>query len=186
MKKPALFLDRDGVINIDHAYVHKKRDFHFIDGIFELCRHAQNQGYLIVVVTNQAGIGRGYYTENDFSELTDWMIKCFADEGVNIRKVYHCPYHPEHGIGEYRKDADCRKPKPGMMLNAADELALDLKTSLMIGDNEKDMQAARNAGINTRLLLNPTMLLAGSMYCRKTTEATGVLSELTDAITYIQ
>ena len=129
-KSRALFLDRDGVINIDHAYVCKTEDFQFVDGIFDLCRHASKLGYLILVITNQAGIGRGYYTEQDFQNLTRWMCGIFKNEGVDIDKVYFCPYHPEHGVGKYKMDSPLRKPRPGMILQAEDEFGIDLTTSV--------------------------------------------------------
>ena len=94
MKKPALFLDRDGVINLDHGYVHTPEEFEFVDGIFEVVATANRAGYLVVVVTNQAGIGRGYYSETQFHALTDWMKASFAEHGGQIDAVYFCPYHP--------------------------------------------------------------------------------------------
>ena len=96
----ALFLDRDGVINLERRYVHCRETFQFQDGIFELCRAAQNLGYLLVVVTNQAGIARGHYTEQDFLQLTEWMIDRFAEQQIQIARVYYCPYHPVGRIGE--------------------------------------------------------------------------------------
>jgi D-glycero-D-manno-heptose 1,7-bisphosphate phosphatase len=155
MSQPALFLDRDGVINVDHAYVHKKEDFQFIEGIFDLCRKARELGYMIIVVTNQAGIGRGYYSEEDFETLTDWMKQVFASENAEINQVYHCPYHPEKGIGEYKQDAPCRKPNPGMIMQACQEFDIDLKASLMIGDKVSDIEAGQAAGIGRNFLLTP-------------------------------
>lgn len=155
MKKPALFLDRDGVINVDHAYVHRKEDFHFVDGIFELVAAATKAGYLVVIVTNQAGIGRGYYTEADFYSLMDWMREQFALRGGRIDAVYFCPYHPEHGIGEYRKESERRKPAPGMLLEAAADLNIDLANSIMVGDKASDMEAARAAGLQIMFCLGP-------------------------------
>lgn len=152
MSRPALFLDRDGVINIDHAYVCKKEDFEFVDGIFELCRRAKQLGFLICVVTNQAGIGRGYYTEADFLRLTDWMCGVFIDEGAIIDRVYFCPTHPVHGLGEYRVDSPFRKPGPGMILQAAQELNIDLSRSILLGDKETDIAAGIAAGVACNLL----------------------------------
>ncbi|MCC7645226.1 MULTISPECIES: HAD family hydrolase [unclassified Janthinobacterium] len=152
-KRRALFLDRDGVINHDSGYTHRIEDFHFIDGIFDLCRAAQQAGYLIIVVTNQAGIGRGYYTEEDFQVLTTWMVGRFAEEGVTITDVLYCPSHPEHGVGEYKRDSFNRKPQPGMILTAAVSHGLDVESSIMIGDSETDMQAALSAGVKKRYLL---------------------------------
>jgi len=153
--QPALFLDRDGVINIDHAYVYKKEDFEFIDGIFSLCQKAHQLGYLIFVITNQAGIGRGYYTEKDFWVLTDWMLEVFLQNDVDITQVYFCPYHPTYGIGKYRKESSCRKPNPGMILQAQKEYNIDLSRSVLIGDKESDIQAGLSAEVSSNILLHP-------------------------------
>ena len=152
-KKPALFLDRDGVINIDHAYVHRKQDFHFIDGIFELVAAAKAAGYLVVVVTNQAGIGRGYYSEADFHELMNWVQEQFAYRGGHIDGIYFCPDHPEHGIGKYRRDSEFRKPAPGMLLQAAAELDIDLENSILVGDKASDVEAGERARVGALFYL---------------------------------
>lgn len=148
----ALFLDRDGVINVEKDYVHRIEDFEFVDGIFELCREAQAQGYLPVVITNQSGIGRGYYSEAEFQALTAWMNAEFARRGVRIARVYHCPYHPDQGIGDYRAESFDRKPNPGMILRAAADLELDLTRCVLVGDRLSDMQAAQSAGVGCRIL----------------------------------
>ncbi len=153
MKKPALFLDRDGVINVEHGYVHRKEDFDFIDGIFELVAQANKKGYWVVVVTNQAGIGRGYYTEADFHALMDWVCEQFTLRAGRIDAVYFCPDHPEHGIGQYRKENECRKPGSGMFFQAAADLDIDLPGSIMVGDKISDMVAARGAGIKNLFCL---------------------------------
>jgi len=114
----ALFLDRDGVINVERGYVHRREAFSFQKGIFELCRAAQNRGYVLIVATNQAGIARGYYTESEFLELRRWMIDEFAGQQVRIAQVYYCPYHPICGVGGYKYDSSDRKPRPGMLLRA--------------------------------------------------------------------
>lgn len=151
MPNPALFLDRDGVINIDHAYVYRKEDFEFVDGIFELVAAAKKAGYLIVVVTNQAGIGRGYYTAADFYELMNWVREQFAARNGCIDGVYFCPDHPEYGLGEYRRESKFRKPAPGMLLQAANELDIDLETSILVGDKVSDVEAGKAAGVGTLL-----------------------------------
>ncbi|EOB6055467.1 D-glycero-beta-D-manno-heptose 1,7-bisphosphate 7-phosphatase [Escherichia coli] len=151
MKKPALFLDRDGVINVDHGYVHTPEKFEFVHGIFDVVLAANRAGYLVVVVTNQAGIGRGYYSETQFHALTDWMKTKFAERGGTIDAVYFCPYHPEYGIGEYRRESSFRKPAPGMLLQAKNELGIDLERSILIGDKPTDMAAGRAAGVGTLL-----------------------------------
>jgi len=156
MGKPALFLDRDGVINVDRGYVHRVEDFEFVPGIFDLCRRARALDYLLLVVTNQAGIGRGYYTELDFAHVTNWMLGRFHSEAAPIAAVYFCPFHPEHGVGRYRAESADRKPGPGMLLRARRDFDLDLAESVMIGDKESDMQAAAAAGVGTRILLRAT------------------------------
>lgn len=148
--KRALFLDRDGVINHDAGYTSSTENFLFIDGIFNLCRAARQSGYLLIVVTNQAGIGRGYYSEDDFFALTEWMCDRFKAEGAPIADVFYCPFHPEHGVGDYKKESSDRKPNPGMLLRAAVKYGIDMKHSIMIGDKNSDMQAASNAGVGVR------------------------------------
>jgi D-glycero-D-manno-heptose 1,7-bisphosphate phosphatase len=143
--RPALFLDRDGVINVDRGYVHRQEDFEFTDGIFRLCRCAKQLGYLVFVVTNQSGIGRGYYTEQDFLTLSCWMCGVFKEHGVDIDKVYYCPARPEENSPD-------RKPMPGMILRAAEEFGVDLARSVLIGDNESDIQAGISAGVGVNLL----------------------------------
>jgi len=151
--RPALFLDRDGVINVDKTYVHRVEEFEFLDGIFDLCRAAAERHMPIVVVTNQAGIGRGYYSEAQFQTLTDWMRARFEEAGASVAAVYYCPYHPEQGVGEYRKESFDRKPNPGMLLRARDDLGLDLARSILIGDKDSDIAAAKAAGVGVSLQL---------------------------------
>ncbi len=138
----ALFLDRDGTINVDHAYVHTKEAFDFIDGVFDFCRRAQQKGYLIIVVTNQSGIARGYYTEDDYQALTGWMIAEFARHGVTITDVFHCP----------ELSGPDRKPAPGMFLKARDKYAIDMASSVSLGDKPRDVEAGERAGVGVNLL----------------------------------
>jgi len=154
MNRPALFLDRDGVINVDHGYVHTPEEFEFVGGIFDLVASANRAGYFVVVVTNQAGIGRGYYSESEFDVLTNWMKARFAEHGGTIDAVYFCPYHPEHGVGDYLRESEFRKPAPGMLLQAQSELGIDLNQSIFIGDKPTDMAAGRTVGVGTLLLFN--------------------------------
>jgi D-glycero-D-manno-heptose 1,7-bisphosphate phosphatase len=155
MKKPALFLDRDGVINVDYGHVCCVDDFQFVDGIFNLVAEARKLGLLVVVVTNQSGIGRGYYSEEDFHALMTWVGKQFDYRDAHIDGIYFCPDHPEHGVGKYRRESVYRKPYPGMLLRAAGEMGIDLARSIMVGDKATDMEAARAAGIPVRLCLGP-------------------------------
>lgn len=149
----ALFLDRDGVINVDHGYVHHPENFEFIDGIFEVARAARARGYKLVVITNQAGIARGYYSEQQFHRLTTWMCDEFLNAAAPIDKVYFSPFHPTEGIGEYKKDDFSRKPNPGMLFQAQQELKLDLAESILIGDKASDIQAGMAAGVGVNILL---------------------------------
>ncbi len=151
--KPAVFLDRDGVINQECEYVHRIDDFHFIDGVFDACRKLSQAGFRLIVITNQAGIARGYYTEDDFHHLTGWMLDQFRQHDVEIDDVYYCPHHPVHGIGSYRRACDCRKPGPGMILRAAGEHSLDLSKSLLVGDKISDIEAGVAAGLGCCVLV---------------------------------
>ena len=168
MSRPALFLDRDGVVNIEKNYLHKVEDFEFIDGIFELCQKYQNLNYLIVVVTNQSGIARGYYSEDEFEKLTIWMIETFKKQGIAITDVYHCPHHPD-----ISGPCSCRKPEPGMLLEAAKKHDIDLKHSLLVGDSERDITAAHRAGLEETYLFSPDA---------KNSEATKIIRSLKELV----
>ena len=149
----ALLLDRDGVINEDHGYVFRIEDFVFKEGIFSLCKAASDKGYAIFIITNQSGIARGYYTEDQLNTLHNWLIARFEEQGSCIKKIYHCPHHPTEGTQPYQQDCECRKPKPGMILQAQQEFNLDLRSSIFIGDKPSDMQAANKAGVGTKVLI---------------------------------
>ena len=153
MNTKALFLDRDGVINVEKNYVFRIEDFEFVPGIFDLCRAAHDAGFVPIVITNQAGIGRGYYTEDDFQRITVWMLDQFTLRGIRIGRVYHCPFHPTAGIGEYRRESFDRKPNPGMILKARDDFTLDLANSVLVGDKDSDLEAGRAAGVGRNLKL---------------------------------
>ncbi|QKJ22279.1 D-glycero-beta-D-manno-heptose 1,7-bisphosphate 7-phosphatase [Poseidonibacter lekithochrous] len=147
--KKALFLDRDGVINIEKNYLYKISDFEFLDGVFETCRYFQRLGYLIIIITNQAGIARGKYTEKDFKLLTNWMTHKFEIEKVDISKVYYCSHHPD-----FTGECECRKPKPKMLFDAEKDFDLDLRKSILIGDKNSDIEAGINAGIIHNYLIS--------------------------------
>jgi D-glycero-D-manno-heptose 1,7-bisphosphate phosphatase len=149
----ALFLDRDGVIHREVGYLHAPEQVQWIEGIFELCRVAVELGYKLVVVTNQSGIGRGLYTEAQFEALMDWMRGEFEKQGVGIDGVYFCPFHPEHGVGEYKREHEDRKPGAGMLRRAARELRVELEWSVMVGDRCSDIAAAHAAGLRQAFLL---------------------------------
>lgn len=153
----ALFLDRDGVINQDFNYVHKIEEIVFTDGIFKLCKSAYELGYKLIIVTNQAGIGKGYFSNREFWKLTRWVHKSFSDRGCPITKTYYCPFHKD-AVGKYKKDSNLRKPNPGMILKAQLRYNINLTQSFLIGDHFTDIQAGRNAGIKNSFLFseNPT------------------------------
>jgi D-glycero-D-manno-heptose 1,7-bisphosphate phosphatase len=165
-EKKALFLDRDGIINREINYLIRKEDVVFLTGIFELTAAYQSAGYLLVIITNQAGIGRGYYSEEDFKMLTEWIHGEFRKHGINIAATYHCPYHPVNGIGEYRKESPDRKPNPGMILKAIDTYDIDPGSSMFLGDRDTDMQAAFRAGIGERVLYDPEKRETGEQATR--------------------
>ena len=149
----AAFLDRDGVINIDHGYVMRQEDFDFVPGVLEAAAQLASDGYALVVVTNQSGIGRALYSVSDFERLTAWMRDRFADADAPIAGVYYCPHHPTEAQGSFRRDCDCRKPGPGMLLQAQRELDLSMPDSVIFGDRRSDLLAAVAAGVPTRVLL---------------------------------
>ncbi len=152
-KQKALFLDRDGVINVDHGYVSDPKNFEFISDVFDVVKRFADDGFLIVVITNQSGIGRGYYDEAQFQQLTHWMNQEFIKHGVNIAAVKFCPHHPEKALPEYLCSCHCRKPQPGMILEAISELDIDPAQSIFVGDKESDMQAARSANVQFKYLV---------------------------------
>ena len=150
MASAAVFLDRDGVINVDSGYVGNWDSFVFLPGVIDAMRAFCEAGYALVIVTNQSGIGRGFYTEADFKDLTERMREELSREGVAVSGVYFCPHLPDATLPKYRKTCDCRKPKPGLIHQARDELNIDLTRSAMVGDKTSDMQAAVAAGIPHR------------------------------------
>jgi len=154
-KSRALFLDRDGVVNHEVGYLYRPSDVRWVEGIIPLCQAAQSLGYKLVVVTNQAGIARGFYTEQDFDSLMHFMRSELSQHNITLDAVYHCPYHPE-GLGEYRRDHEDRKPSPGMLLRAARDLSLDLTQSILIGDRCSDIAAANAAGLQQAFLISGT------------------------------
>lgn len=153
MGKRAVFLDRDGVINVDRHYLHRIGDFEFVAGVPQALRRLQEAGWTLVVVTNQSGIARGFFTDDDYQRLTQHMHHRLADAGVRLDAVLHCPHLPDAAVAAYRRACDCRKPAPGMLLRAARQLGLDLARSAMVGDKGSDLQAGRSAGVARCLLV---------------------------------
>lgn len=164
MARKVIFLDRDGTINEEVRYLHRSEELRIIPGVPEALRRLRELGFLLVLVTNQAGIARGYYTEADCERLNAYLNETLRREGAGLDRVYYCPHHPEKGIGVYRRDCDCRKPKPGMLRRAAEELQLgrfenipagetvDRAHSYMLGDKRIDTIAGHNFGIQGILL----------------------------------
>lgn len=150
-ERRALFLDRDGVININHGYVHRAEDTEFVDGIFDACRVAKELNFLLVVATNQAGIARGYYSQETFLRYTQWLHDEFRTRGVPLLATYYCPHHPDFSSPNEVDGCLCRKPAPGMILAAAEDFSIELSKSAFIGDMDSDMQAASSAGIGARV-----------------------------------
>jgi len=144
--KKAIFLDRDGVINVDKGYVYKIEDFEFTKGAIKALKYFQSLGYILIVVTNQSGIARGYYKLEDFKKLTKWMKNRLKADGIEIKEVYFCPHSPDDRCS-------CRKPSPGMILKAAKDYDIDVKKSWMIGDKPSDIEAALKAGIENTILI---------------------------------
>ena len=142
--KKIVFIDRDGVINIEKNYLYKIEDFEFIDGVFESLKYLQNLGYKLVIITNQSGIGRGYYTFEQYETLTTWMKKQFLKNNINISEVFCCPHTPD-------TNCNCRKPKTGMIDNCSKILDIDHKNSWLIGDKDSDIQTAYNANIKNTI-----------------------------------
>ena len=146
MSIKTIFLDRDGVINKEINYLHKIDDFEFIDGVFETCQYLISLDYQIIVITNQSGISRGYYTEKDFQIITEWMIAEFQKNDIIILDIFHCPHLPN-------SNCNCRKPKPGMLLDAKYKHNIDMQNSWLIGDKEIDIIAANSSGITNTILV---------------------------------
>lgn len=156
--RPALFLDRDGVINVDHHYVSQPSAFDVIPGVFDVLQRARRLGFALIVVTNQSGIARGYFTPEAYAALERHMRAVFAAEGVTFTGIYHCPHHPNGSMVEYARECDCRKPAPGMLLQAAREHDIDLAASIMVGDKDSDLAAARAAGVGSAYLVTPPIV----------------------------
>lgn len=149
----AVFFDRDGVINVEKNYLHLESDFSFVSGAVEALKLFKGSGYAIFIITNQAGIGRGYFSEDDYFGLTQYYLSLLKEEGVEVEKVYFCPHHPVFGLERYKVDCECRKPNPGMINQAVLEFGVDLSNSLLFGDKVSDIAAGRNAGVGKCFLV---------------------------------
>ncbi len=174
-RRPALFLDRDGVINEDVNYLHDPDKLVLIEGSADVIATMNQHDIPVVIISNQAGIGRGLFAETDFLAVQARLEKLLAQSNARINASYHCPHHPTEGLGEFKISCSCRKPQPGMLLSAAAELKLDLKNSVFVGDKMSDLKAGRAAGCRT--------LLVRTGYGTATEKDLGqqALSELSDA-----
>ena len=175
----ALFLDRDGVINEEIGYLWRFEDVRFVPGIVPLLQAANRLGVFTCVVTNQAGIGRGLYSETQFEQLMQEMRRALEAQGARLDAVYHSPFHPVHGIGKYRRESAWRKPAPGMLLQAAADHSLDLARSTMVGDRCGDMEAGAAAGVPHLFLLNSDDACT-QVRCERVGSLDVVLRHLTD------
>lgn len=156
--KPAVFLDRDGTINVEKNYLYRIEDFEYIDGAVEALQKLHQAGFLLVVVTNQSGIARGYYSEEDFRTLNGWMRKDLQERGVPIASVYYCPHHPQAVVPKYRAVCDCRKPAAGLFQRAIRELDIDVDKSYAVGDKLRDLAICEEEPVQGILLGNEEML----------------------------
>lgn len=145
----AAFLDRDGTINIDKGYFYLPEEFEFEQGSIEAIRLLNKAGYKVVVISNQAGIAMGHFSEEQVDELHKWLIEELAKHGAHVDAFYYCPHHAKLGLGHYKKKCDCRKPSPGLLKKAAKEWEIDLAQSFMVGDHNSDVEAGRAAGVTS-------------------------------------
>ena len=152
-KRRAIFMDRDGTVCEEVGYVNHVSRVRLMPRSAEAIRLANDAGFQTVLVTNQAGVARGYFDEDLVHEVNDHVRHLLAEQGARLDGVYYCPHHPEVGAPAYRRECDCRKPKPGMLLRARDEMGIDLGTSYMVGDTVKDLGAGRAVGATTVLVL---------------------------------
>ena len=160
MTRRCVFLDRDGVINRDTGYVSKWQDFEFMPGALDAMKRIHVAGFDLVIVTNQSGIARGYYTVRDFQRLTDEMLASIEAGGARVLAVYFCPHLPQGTIAPFAMECDCRKPAPGLILRAAADHGIDLPKSIMLGDKMSDMEAATAAGVGSRYLISSNLQAA--------------------------
>ena len=169
-----IFLDRDGVINKEVNYLHRIEDFEFISGVFEACAHFIELGYKIIIVTNQSGIQRGYFKENDYENLSNWMIKQFNKQGIDILDSFHCPHSPE-------SNCTCRKPQPVMLIKAKNKHNINMKSSWLIGDKEDDITSGASSGV-----LNTILVKSGHKINESASKAKFILNSIHDSIKIIK
>lgn len=146
--KKAIFLDRDGTINVDKHYLYRKEDFEFIPGVVKALKQLTEMGYLLIIVTNQSGIARGYYSEEDLLALNEWLISTLHEQKANIEDIFYCPHLPDAKVEKYRKDCTCRKPEIGMFLQAVEKYDIDLSKSYAVGDRMRDLSICFQSSCN--------------------------------------
>lgn len=147
MASKAVFFDRDGTLNVDTDFLYKKEEFEWMDGAVEAIRFANENGYKVIVITNQSGVARGYFKEADVNALHDWMNEQLKEYGAHIDAFYYCPHHPEAVVPEYRKKCECRKPGAKLVEDACRDFDVDKEKAIMIGDAERDLESASKLGI---------------------------------------
>lgn len=174
MANKVVFLDRDGVINIEKNYLHTIEDFEFIEGVFESLKYLQSLGYKLIIITNQSGIGRGYYTSEQYEILTQWIKEEFNNQSIEITEIFCCPHSPTH-------DCNCRKPRIGMIEQASKILDIDYKNSWVIGDKNSDIQTGLNAGIP-----NTIQVKSGHKFDETKSKALFILNSIKDVSTIIK
>lgn len=152
MKQKAIFLDRDGTINVEKNYLYRIEEFEFLPNVITALKKLQDEGFLLIIITNQSGIARGYYSEDDYNILNNWMLENLRSQGIIISAVYYCPHHPEATIHKYRKDCSCRKPKTGLFVRAIKDYDLDLNNCFTIGDKIRDCSICENSNCHGFLI----------------------------------
>ena len=157
----AIFLDRDGVINQEVGYLHRREDFVYVPNVIDGLKVLSSLGYLLFIVTNQSGIGRGYYSDLEFESLMTWLCDDLARNSVKIHDYAYCPHHPSHAQGDFLIACDCRKPAPGMILELANQYSVNLSDSILVGDKVSDISAGRNAGVGLNILVRSGHKLTG-------------------------
>lgn len=181
-RRRAVFLDRDGTINVEKDYLYRVEDFEFIPGVPEAIRRLNDAGFLVVVVSNQSGVARGYFGVQEVEQLHRHMLTELALRGARIDGIYYCPHHPTQGTGEFLRECGCRKGSPGMLLDAARDLGIDLSASFMVGDKRADIEAGCAAGCRSLLVLTGHGV---GQYAEPQDAPVAVFDDLPDAVCHI-